>query len=100
MLMDVCAELENALRRGSKFAAVALGVLTVGWLVAASAQDPPRGVLAAAVRSSGQPCARVLEAEQTGKAASDATVYRVRCNSGLFQVTMKDGVASEVVPLE
>ena len=69
------------------------------WLPGAMAQEVAAGTLAAAVRSSGQPCARVLESQRTGTSADGAAVYRVRCNSGLFQVTYKDG-ASEVVPLE
>lgn len=70
------------------------------WFAAAAAQDTPRGKLAGAIRSSGQACARVVEVEQVSQDSSGATIYRVRCNSGLFQVTMKDGAPAEVVSLQ
>ncbi|MDX1433711.1 MAG: hypothetical protein R3286_14810 [Gammaproteobacteria bacterium] len=47
------------------------------------------GNLAATIRESGNPCSHVVEAEQTGDNS-----YKVRCNSGTFNVTMNaDGTA-------
>ena len=53
---------------------------------------------AASIRSSGQPCAHVIEVQQTGEKEDGTKVLQVRCNSGLFEVTAKDGVPVEVTP--
>lgn len=73
----------------------AVGVIAAGWLTVAAGQDMPNGTLAAAIRGSGHPCDRVLEKELTS-----ASVWRVRCNSGRFQVTMNADSTPEVVPLD
>lgn len=76
---------------------VAVGAIAFGWLMVAAAHDVANGTLAAAIRASGHPCARVLKKERLSETAS---VWRVHCNSGHFQVTMKGDVASEVVALD
>lgn len=78
-------------------AAAAVGSITLGWLIVAAAQDMPNGTLAAAIRSSGHACARVIEKERSGE---DSSVWHVRCNSGRFQVTMKDNAVPEVVKID
>jgi hypothetical protein len=80
----------------SKAASVA-GAIAFGWLVLAAAQDVSNGSLAAAIRGSGHPCARVIEKERSGEGSS---VWHVRCNSGRFQVTMKSDSVPEVIPLD
>ncbi len=75
----------------------AMGVIAFGWLIGVAAQDVSNGELAAAIRASGKPCARVIEKERSSEKSS---VWRVRCNSGHFQVTMKGDSASEVVPID
>jgi hypothetical protein len=72
-------------------------VIAFGWLVGAAAHEVAAGTLAAAIRASGHPCARVIESERVSEGAS---VWRVRCNSGRFQVTMKGDSPAEVVPLD
>lgn len=76
---------------------VAVGAIAFGWLMVAAAHDVANGTLAAAIRASGYPCARVLKKERLSESAS---VWRVHCNSGHFQVTMKGDSASEVVALD
>ena len=78
-------------------AMAAMGAIAFGWLTVVTAHDVANGTLAAAIRSSGHPCDRVIEKERSGESAS---VWRVRCNSGRFLVTMKGDVASEVVALD
>jgi len=78
-------------------AMAAMGAIAFGWLTVVTAHDVANGTLAAAIRSSGHPCDRVIEKERVSESAS---VWRVRCNSGHFQVTMKGDVASEVVALD
>ena len=46
------------------------------------AQSASRGELAAAIRSAGHPCARVVEVEETGDSS-----WRVRCNAGVYRVS-------------
>jgi hypothetical protein len=55
------------------------------------------GKLAATIRAGGHPCQRVIEKE---RASEGSSVWRVKCNSGHFQVTMKGDSAPEVVPLD
>jgi hypothetical protein len=81
----------------ASIAAAASGAIALGWLAVASAQDVPNGTLAAAIRASGHACARVIEKELASKGAS---VWRVRCNSGQFQVTMTDGSNPQVVRID
>jgi len=85
--------------RRSSLVASALGALAVGWLTVVPAQDIANGTLAGAIRSSDQPCDRVLEKERLSKSPP---VWRVRCNSGHYEVTMKDDMvtASAVVPID
>ncbi len=75
----------------------AVGVVSFGWLIGAAAHDVSHGELAAAIRASGNPCARVIKKERLGEGSS---VWRVHCNSGHFQVTMKADSAPEVVPID
>ena len=75
----------------------AVGVVAFGWLIGAAAHEVSNGKLAAVIRASGYPCARVIEKERSSEGSS---VWRVRCNSGHFQVTMKGDSASEVVPID
>lgn len=74
-----------------------VGTAAVVWLTGADAQEVSNGELAAAIRASGNPCQRVIEKERTSKSSS---VWRVRCNSGHFQVTMKGDSEPEVVSLD
>lgn len=76
---------------------VAVGVVSFGWLIGVAAHDVSNGELAAAIRASGNPCARVIKKERLGEGQS---VWRVHCNSGHFQVTMKADSAPEVVPID
>ncbi len=75
----------------------AVGAVALGWLIGAAAHEVSNGMLAAAIRASGNPCARVIEKERSSEGSS---VWRVRCNSGRFQVTMKGDSATEVVPID
>lgn len=82
---------------GSSLAVTALGALALGWLAVVPAQDVANGTLAGAIRSSDQPCDRVLEKERLSESPA---VWRVRCNSGHYEVTMKGDTATAVVPLD
>jgi hypothetical protein len=75
----------------------AVGAVALGRMSGAAAEDVAPGKLAATIRASGHPCARVIESERSSEGSS---VWRVRCNSGLFQVTLKGDSAAEVVPLD
>jgi hypothetical protein len=88
--------LRQPLSRTSVLVAV-LAAVAFGWLAEAAAHDVADGTLAAAIRASGHPCARVIEKERSGEGSS---IWRVRCNSGRFQVTMKGDSAAEVVPID
>jgi len=81
----------------SRIATSVAGTAAVVWLTATGAQEVPNGEMAAAIRASGNPCERVIEQERTSK---DSPVWRVRCNSGHFQVTMKGDSQPEVVALD
>lgn len=78
-------------------ATAALGAIALGWLAAAPAQDVPDGTLAAAIRASGHACEHVIEKSRANEGGS---VWRVRCNSGQFQVTMTDGSNPQVVQID
>jgi hypothetical protein len=78
-------------------ALAAAGAIAFGWLTTAAAQDVPNGTLAAAIRASDHPCERVLEKEQVSGSQS---TWRVRCNSGTFQVTMGADTAATVVRID
>lgn len=73
------------------------GALAVGWLVVAAAQDVADGTLAAAIRASGHACEHVIEKQRAGEGAS---VWRVRCNSGQYRVTMSEGGSAQVVKVD
>jgi hypothetical protein len=75
----------------------AVGAVAFGWLIGVAAHEVSNGELAAAIRASGNPCARVIEKERSSEGSS---VWRVRCNSGHFRVTMKGDSAPEVVPID
>lgn len=81
----------HAFRLQSLYAIALTGALSLGWLTAAIA-DIPHGKLRGYIRSSGHPCAHVIESQQVGEKKDGTTVLEVRCNSGLFKVTTKDGV--------
>ena len=76
-------------------AATAMAAIAFGWLTVATAHDVADGTLAAAIRASGHPCQRVIEKESKG-----SSVWRVRCNSGYFEVTMKGDTATSVVTVD
>ena len=78
-------------------AVAAMAAIAFGWLTVATAHDVANGTLAAAIRASGHPCQRVIEKERTSKSSS---VWRVRCNSGYFEVTMKGDTATSVVTVD
>jgi hypothetical protein len=75
----------------------AVGAVAFGWLIGAAAHEMSNGKLAAAIRANGHPCARVIEKERSSE---ESSVWRVRCNSGRFRVTMKGDSATEVVPID
>jgi len=76
---------------------VAGGVVAFSCLTGAVAGDVPDGALSAAIRSSGHPCAKVVEKEPSGDGSS---VWQVRCNSGGFQVTQNDDSTFTVVAFD
>ena len=84
-------------RSRSALSAASLGILTVGWLIAAPAQDVADGTLAATIRASGHACEHVIEKQRAGEGAS---VWRVRCNSGQYQVTMAADGSAQVVQID
>ena len=81
----------------SSIAVATLGVLAVGWLTVVPAQDMANGTLAGAIRASNQPCDRVLEKERLSEKPA---VWRVRCNSGHYEVTMTGDTATAVVSID
>lgn len=82
-------------RKRTSVTTAGLGVVAAAWLTVAAGQDVANGTLAAAIRASDHPCDRVIDKERVS-----ASVWRVRCNSGHFQVTLKDSGNPEVVPLD
>lgn len=74
---------------------IVLLAASIGWLAVAAAEEVADGTLAAAIRESGHACAHVVGKERTGP-----SVWRVRCNSGSFEVTMKDGSSTQVMPVD
>ena len=60
-----------------------------------SAQEVAEGTLAAAIRSSGNPCSRVIESKNEG-----SRQWKVRCNSGWYRVTKNKDATLEVTPLD
>ena len=74
-----------------------IGVSVFGWASAAIAADVPDGTLAAAIRSSGHACAKIVEKEAP---ATGPAVWQVRCNSGRFHVKQKEDSTFEVVALD
>ena len=81
----------------SSLAVTAVGALALGWLTVVPAQDVANGTLAGAIRSSDQPCDRVIEKERLSESPA---VWRVRCNSGHYEVTMKGDTATAVVSID
>jgi len=75
----------------------AVAAVAFGWPLEAAAHDVADGTLAATIRASGHPCARVIEKERSGEGSS---IWRVHCNSGQFRVTMKSDSTAEVVPID
>jgi hypothetical protein len=76
---------------------VAGGAVAFGCSAGALAGDVPDGALSAAIRSSGHPCAKVVEKEPSSGGSS---VWQVRCNSGRFQVTQNDDSTFAVVAID
>lgn len=74
---------------------ITLLAASIGWLGAAAADEVADGTLAAAIREAGHPCAHVISKERAG-----TSVWRVRCNSGNFQVTMNEGDSPQVIPID
>ena len=81
----------------SSIAVATLGLLAVGWLTVVPAQDMANGTLAGAIRASNQPCDRVLEKKRVSEKPA---VWRVRCNSGYYEVTMTGDTATAVVSID
>ena len=80
------------------FLATALACPALAW---AGDQDVAEGSVAVAIREAGYPCAHVVDMERSREgAAKGFTVWKVRCNSGLFKVTFKGDTGSEVVRLD
>ena len=88
---------ETSLRRRSVYTVTLVATFTAAGLTQAVA-DIPNGKLRAYIRSSGHPCAHVIEQQQLSEKADGTKVLEVRCNSGLFKVTAKNGVPQEVTP--
>ncbi len=82
---------------GTSIAVTALVAVAFAWRIGAAAEEMANGTLSAAIRASGHACARVIEKERSSEGSS---VWRVRGNSGRFQVTMKGDSAPEVVPID
>lgn len=78
-------------------ALTAAGAIAFSWLTTAAAQDVPDGTLAAAIRASDHPCEHVLEKKPVSGSQS---TWRVRCNSGLFEVTMNADSTPTVVRID
>lgn len=76
---------------------ISAGAAALCWLIAAPAGDVADGTLAAAIRGSGHPCAKIVEKQHAGEASA---VWQVRCNSGRFQLTEKDDATFEVTALD
>jgi hypothetical protein len=72
-----------------------LGVLLAAAALAPAswAQEPSHGEMAARIRAAGLPCARALEVVRSGEGT-----WRVRCNSGLFEVTERSDGSFDVTP--
>ena len=81
----------------TSLAVTALVAVAFAWRIGAAAEEMANGTLSAAIRASGHACARVVEKERADEGAS---VWRVRCNSGSFLVTMKGDSTFEVLPLD
>lgn len=74
---------------------LAAGVIVIGGISGISAQEVAAGTLAAAIRSSGHPCSRVIESTNEG-----SWQWKVRCNSGWYRVTKNKDATLEVTPLD
>lgn len=90
------------MKRNMGVKTIVLGLLTLSVIafgtrlsLAGPGPEVENGTLAAAIRASGQPCARVIEKEYQG-----GSLWLVRCNSGRFQVRLNDDATAEVVPLD
>lgn len=82
------------MRRSMK-ALLAAGVTIVCIMPGVAAQEVAAGTLAAAIRSSGHPCARIVESTNEG-----SWQWKVRCNSGWYRVTKNKDATLEVTPLD
>lgn len=71
------------------------GAITIGGTSSIGAQEVAAGTLAAAIRSSGYPCSRVIESTNEG-----SWQWKVRCNSGWYRVTKNKDATLEVTPLD
>jgi hypothetical protein len=69
--------------------------IAIGGVSGVGAQEVAEGTLAAAIRSSGHPCSRVIESTSEG-----SWQWKVRCNSGWYRVTKNNDSTLEVTPLD
>jgi len=76
-------------------ALLAASVTAIGGTSGVAAQEVAAGTLAAAIRSSGHPCTRVIESTNEG-----SWQWKVRCNSGWYRVTKNKDATLEVTPLD
>ena len=63
----------------------------------AGAQDASAGALRAAIRTAGHACAHVVDRQPIN---DDGTAWAVRCNSGLFHVTLKGTAGADVIKIQ
>jgi len=76
-------------------ALLAAGVTAIAGTSGVTAQEVAAGTLAAAIRSSGHPCSRVIESTNEG-----SWQWKVRCNAGWYRVTKNEDATLEVTPLD
>lgn len=88
--------MEHRVRIGRAGTAMLAGALiAMGATAAAWAQAIADGTLAAAIRSSGNPCDRVIESSNEGPGQ-----WKVHCNSGWFLVSRNADATLAVTPLD
>ncbi len=87
--------IDSVSMRGTLKTLFVAGAITIGGASSIGAQEVAAGTLAAAIRSSGHPCSRVIESTNEG-----SWQWKVRCNSGWYRVTKKDDATLEVTPLD
>ncbi len=86
--------ISKTLRR-STTALFMAGATVIFGMPGVAAQEVAAGTLAAAIRSSGHPCQRIIESTNEG-----SWQWKVRCNSGWYRVTKNKDSTLEVTPLD